>query len=127
MLFFSTLFATGAHIVCVSWATLPKWHAYSIAAGLATSILNHGQLVRRGRTIDRIIVRAAYVIDVYSIVVQPSCPAKKTFDALILGLAGISYVISKTFNNDCLRKEWHVLSHLLATLAHISMSRPALC
>jgi hypothetical protein len=95
----------------------------SITAGLASSVLNHsGALKKTGRTIDRIVVRTAYLVDVYSIYVQPSSFEKRCFDAIVLGLAGASYIISKAFDDDFTRKEWHVLSHLLGTMAHISMS-----
>jgi hypothetical protein len=112
-------------VALVSWTLLPTWHAVSIASGLVSSLLNHGHILKKtGRTLDRIVVRTAFVIDVYSIYLQPSCPEKKYFDACILGLAGLSYLISKAFVDTCTRKEWHVMSHCLGTLAHISMSYP---
>jgi len=123
MLFSSTILACGLHIWCVTWSALPTWHAISIAAGLSSSVLNHSKaLGQSGRTIDRIVVRSAYLVDIYAVCVQPSCMEKRLFDGILLGLSGLSYIVSKAFDDECTRLEWHALSHLLATLSHISMS-----
>lgn len=121
----STLISVYAHYEFVTWSAVPTWQAVSIISGLVTSVINHG--FHRWRNLDRIVVRSAYVVDMVSIYLQPSCAEKKIFDSLLLSISGASYIISKTFDDEKTRKEGHALSHFLATLTHISMSCPTPC
>ena len=114
ILFVSSVFHAAIHMFSMK----PSVYSGIVAAGLVTSIINHGGFMRIGRALDRFVVRLAFATD---LAICVYIGMHREFFLLVL--SGSAYLVSKYLQHIGIHREsTHVLSHGLATAAHISMS-----